>query len=86
MKSIGTLGGFLMRGFVVSALMLPIFVAPAYAYIDPGTGTLILQAIVAAVAGALAYVTMTYGRVKTFISRLLGRAPEAEDNEDGGTR
>ena len=37
------------RALVVALLALP--AAPAYAYLDPGTGSILLQGLLAAVAG-----------------------------------
>ena len=42
------LGRLLVKTAVISGLMLPV---SAHAYIDPGTGSLILQGLVAAIAG-----------------------------------
>ena len=43
-------------------------VQPAYAYLDPGTGSLILQGLIAAVAGAMVYAGMYWRRIKSFFS------------------
>ncbi len=42
--------------------------APAQAYIDPGTGSLILQGLLAAIAGALLTLRLYWSRVKAFVS------------------
>jgi hypothetical protein len=48
---------------------------PAHAYLDPGTGSIIIQSLIAAIAAG-AIVTKTYWyRVKTFFSK------SAADNE-----
>jgi len=41
---------------------------PASAYIDPGTGSYVLQAIVAAVAGSLVAIRMYWQKIKSAIS------------------
>ena len=43
-------------------------VQPAYAYLDPGTGSLMLQGLIAAVAGAMVYAGMYWRRIKAFFS------------------
>ena len=43
--------------------------APAEAYLDPGTGSMILQGIVAGIAAAFAYAGMYWQRIKDFFSR-----------------
>jgi hypothetical protein len=42
-------------------------VQPAYAYLDPGTGSLILQGLIAATAGAMVYAGMYWRRIKAFL-------------------
>ncbi|MGE0745618.1 MAG: hypothetical protein AB7K86_10235 [Rhodospirillales bacterium] len=37
--------------------------APAHAYLDPGTGSILLQGLVGAVAGALVAIRLYWGRV-----------------------
>ena len=61
----------------LSALLLCIvmvFVAsemqgPVHAYLDPGTGSIVIQAVVAAVVGALAVGRMYWSRLKSLIRR-----------------
>lgn len=52
--------------FVAVALLLP---STAQAYIDPGTGSLLVQALVAAGLGVLMAVRMYWARIKSFFSR-----------------
>ena len=57
-----------------------------YAYIDPVTGSLIIQGLIAAVVGALAMIKFQYARVKAFINKILGRDARKDksvDNENG---
>ena len=70
-----------MRGFSVSAIVVMFIVlllpGKAHAYLDPGTGSLIIQII----AGAFLALIMTfklwwYG-LKRFVSRLFGSAEKA---------
>ena len=42
----------------------------AYAYLDPGSGSMILQAILGFIAAALATVSYYWEKVKTFLSKL----------------
>ena len=55
---------------VVSLL---VFVNQAHAYIDPGTGSMIIQAVLAVVATAAVSICMFWARVKLFLARLFGR-------------
>jgi hypothetical protein len=49
-----------------------------FAYIDPGSGALLLQMCVAAVVGALVYVKKTRDFIWQKLSRLLGFAVKPE--------
>ena len=64
-----------MKGFIViSACMFLslVFVGQAYAYIDPGTGSMIVQAMIAAVAAAGVTIGIFWSRVRSFFSRFFG--------------
>ena len=41
----------------------------SYAYLDPGTGSIILQAILAFFAAVAAYTTFAWTKIKIFISK-----------------
>lgn len=43
--------------------------APAYAYLDPATGSIILQALLGAIAGATLFFRTSLYRVKAIFSR-----------------
>ena len=60
----------------VALLTLFIFAAPAYAYIDPGTGSLVIQMVIAGVAIAAFYLKRYWTKVKAFITRYF-----VKDNE-----
>jgi hypothetical protein len=70
------------RAFVVSMAA----VAPAAAYIDPGTGSMLLQMIGAGIAGAIFYFREFRMKIISMLSRR--EAPAAEDGSEpppGGT-
>jgi len=48
-----------------------VFVLPthAYAYIDPGTGSMILQGLIAAFALAAATITIWWAKIKNFLTQ-----------------
>lgn len=58
--------------FVAVALFLASGI-PAYAYLDPGTGSMVLQAIIAAIAAAGATSAMYWAKVRVFFGRLFRR-------------
>lgn len=61
----------------------------AYAYIDPGTGSLIVQGLIAGVAVFFGAVSMYWQRLKHFVSSMLSRAKGTksaeESSKDGET-
>lgn len=46
------------------------FSAAAHAYLDPGTGTILVQSLLAGVAGAVAVVGLYWQRFKAFFANL----------------
>lgn len=46
---------------------------PAYAYLDPGSGSLLLQLLAGAAFGAAAAVGIFFRRIRSFCGRLFGR-------------
>jgi hypothetical protein len=59
-----------MVALSVAGALLP---GSAHAYLDPGTGSFIVQMLVAGFLGALFYIKMTWQRLKLFAARLMGR-------------
>jgi len=59
--------------------MFVILASPAYAYLDPGTGSLILQGLIGGIAAGLAVISVYYRKIKAFILQLFGRPPEPRD-------
>ena len=57
------------------AAILASIPAPALAYIDPGTGSMLLQSLFAAVAAALVFGRTIWHKVKSLFSRDKGRDP-----------
>ncbi len=51
---------------------------PALAYIDPGTGSMLIQSLLAAIAGALVFGRTLWQRVKDIISRNRKKAEKSE--------
>jgi len=55
------------ENLIIVILFLITFQTPAYAYLEPGSLTMILQFIIAAIAGIVSYVTFYYHKVKKFL-------------------
>jgi len=61
---------------VVILLILVISPTPAYAYLDPGTGSLIVQMIIAGVATSLFVIRTKWAQIKAMF---VGRVADADD-------
>ena len=53
-----------------------------FLYIDPGSGSYLLQAIIAAVLGALFYFKNIWFKIKSFFIKDKGDHPSVNDNKD----
>ena len=67
---------------VVLALLYLIFPQKAYAYLDPGTGSYILQLIIAVLFGGLFAVRLYWSKIKIFFKNLSSRGKKHEKVED----
>ena len=65
--------------FTLTFVYLLCGISNVNAYIDPGTGSIILQAILAFIAGAAATVSLWWGNLKMFIKKIF--KSEKKDNE-----
>jgi hypothetical protein len=58
------------------------FPQPAYAYLDPGTGSLIIQVVVAALLGAAFTVKVYWRNIKTFFANRFSNKAQTEETHD----
>ncbi len=66
-----------LRIFMGIILVMCLLPAPAMAYIDPGTGSFILQGILAAIVGVGVILKIYWRRLMTFF----GRSSTADDDD-----
>lgn len=73
----------IVRNAVVwAALLLVVCAERAHAYIDPGSGSYVLQLLVAGLLGAGVAVRIYWKRIRSSIRRVLpGRRGEVDDHE-----
>lgn len=64
---------------LVLAMAMFLTAAPALAYIDPGTGSFLVQGIIAAVVGAGFAIKLFWHRIKAAIT---GKPIETDDDDD----
>jgi hypothetical protein len=60
------------------------YVVPAYAYLDPGTGSIILQSMLAGIATAAALGSMFWQRIKAFFSFLFSSKKLTDYKSESG--
>ena len=73
---------------VTAALVVLVPARPAQAYLDPGTGSLILQAVAGTLLGCLVAVKVFWRQIRGFCAKRLGRkggqgGPPPEAGEGG---
>lgn len=58
------------------------FTGKSYAYIDPGTGSMIVQAVIAAVAAIGVFISVFRRRLASFLGRLIRREKGIGNDSD----
>lgn len=71
--------GILRATLVAAAIFLTS--SPSYAYLDPGTGSIILQSILAGIAVAIGFLRFYWQRFRAFLSSLTGSANQGSGND-----
>ena len=61
-------------GVLLSVFLLPLTSQDVHAYIDPGTGSLIIQVLIASFVGGLFLLKVFWGKVKAFFKNLFSKA------------
>lgn len=61
------------------ALLIMLVSAPAYAYIDPGTGSFLVQGIIAAVIGIGVTGKLYWSKIKAMLT---GKTIDEDDDDD----
>ncbi len=67
--------------FLLMVVVTISFPLKAHAYIDPGTGSMLLQAVLAAVVGIAMAVKLFWRKIKFFFMKLLGK-PIPQESSD----
>lgn len=62
--------------FILLGMLYLIFPQVAYSYLDPGTGSYILQIILAAFVGAAFTMKIYWAKIKTFLVNLFSEKSE----------
>lgn len=75
-----------MRIIIGSFLLLLATAAPAHAYLDPGTGSLLLQSVIGIAATAWLAVNLNLSRVKKRFRALFGYRDNADPRAEGDSK
>ena len=73
-----------LTGLVCAVLTWLLSPSPAYAYLDPGTGGMLLQLLLGGVAGALVVGKLYFSKIKAICLSIFMRDGTAPEHEDGG--
>ena len=65
-----------------TVLMISVLTPAAHAYIDPGTGSFLLQLLAAAVLGSLFGIKMAWRRIVDTVRVVFGMKPQEEQSDD----
>jgi hypothetical protein len=66
--------------FIVGIMVIFFWVTPAYAYLDTGTGSILLQGLLAGIAGLVTIISFYWGKVKIFFTKLFRSKDSPEDS------
>ena len=72
----------LLKTPIVPAIFYFTLPETSNAYLDPGTGSIILQAVIGVAVGGLFAVGLFWSRVKSFFKNLFSRGAKEEDERD----
>ncbi len=71
-----------MKRILLAAIFVFTGSSPSWAYLDPGTGSMMLQGLAASAAVAAGVISVSWQRIKHLALRILGRAPIAEKDPE----
>lgn len=71
-----------LYGFLMCAVSPLFFVKQAYAYIDPGVGSMLVQALLAVVAVVSVSIGIFWRRFRSFLSRIFNRKSSKSHDAD----
>jgi hypothetical protein len=72
----------LPKTLIMPALLYLPFHQVLHAYIDPGTGSIVLQAIIGALVGGFVAIGLFWNRIKAFVRNLFSRSKKSEEPKE----
>ena len=73
---------FMIEMFVWSVMFGAVYAHPVRAYLDPGGGSLLIQFLLASIVGLLFVIRQFWGRIISFIKRLVGSDVDSDYNQN----
>ena len=67
---------------LLTVILFIILVKPVHAYLDPGTGSMAVQAVIAVIAAASVSIGIFRRRVASFFGKLFGKKIRKADSEN----
>jgi len=67
---------------ITPALLYLPFHQVLHAYIDPGTGSIVLQAVIGALVGGFVAIGLFWNRIKAFVRNLFSRSKKSEEPKE----
>lgn len=68
--------------FIISAVLVATFSAPAYAYLDPGTGSMLLQALIGGIAAGATVISIYWQKIKIFMNEHFAKTGKKNSEND----
>lgn len=65
-----------------SLIFLGLLTSPAYAYLDPGTGSILLQALIGGIAASVTLVSLYYQKAKALLASIFSSKQGAGKKAD----
>ncbi len=75
-------GTYLGTGFIILGMFYLIFPQVAFAYLDPGTGSYILQMLIAGILGAFFMIKIFWNKIKFFFVNFFSKQKSAETDNN----
>jgi len=72
----------LMYSVFLAGLLFLAFTRDTHAYLDPGSGSYIIQLVVAGLLGGSLAIKIFWGNIKTFVSGLFSKKEEREEEQE----
>ena len=66
----------------LSILFFLLLAKPVHAYVDPGTGSYVLQLVLAFIFGGLFGIKLYWKKIKNFIANIFSRKADIKDEDE----